>query len=903
MKKLILYLFLFMSFGASAQRVLVPQDIISAIEEDSCVIIGKAEQALEVELRYNDRIFYRSLTPAPFTFYKIHHIKDSLFQHISKIALYWNTEEALPPGNYCLTVMTEGKTVVYRRKTIELQTIELRTSYQQDSFTLVPNSLGEGGTIRIAMYAPLSQSPCVVDSIVGPSGRSFSYKIFKRNTPYLLKYQHLHTSGVVLSDTIEQRFVPNGAFSRDSVRKFIKGRKARLKKEMAKMEVAPLDSMKTPIFSSQLIHPPNGLIGVSYGSFRGQNPRFPTNNFFQAQGYGSFSIVGIPFTAQAFVFDNGIDFQDRRDLKLSFDYQTLLTDLENKKNALEELKLDTSGTPSFGSVRSNLSAQLPDTAKYANILRSKRDSLQQITSIEKRLSDSLDVYKTKMVDTLVSDSLKQVYAHYQDSIASVKDSIDRLREKAAQIERRIEAAQKLKKKYESGIATDSIIQSNRDQFQTKAMDSIHTYLDIDRYLAHKEHLSKYEEEYRKAKSLYERLKRIRSFDIGVITPYQSPFSLSGVPIKGVSSLYEINGQKLGFTGGKMIQSPFFIQPLFNVLALSNEFNFLDLGALKVSSSNFWMQKDFQSISEIKFSSGQWRGWKSEIHVANSINENYFSDEVTQPSFINKGNSIVLTRLSKSYGNGLHSIEGQYKFVPASYSTVGNPFLIKDIEAGTLRLNNSLFKQSLTSLVEIEFNRNNTLNHLTETTQRVHIFSFQQLSISESLQFSALTSYLLSHSSMQQSFKMHDFNLVFNQDLWSATLMATAGYMYQEFSTAQSLLNQTSLMKTSISLKKNENRLGLSLYQSIPIEESTPITTVKGSFKKSIFKGKLTSELQGGFNHVAHMKPRLTYGYMLSVKLSKNMQLSVDYQGNSLLAGHNYFYGFSSMGFVRLSSSF
>lgn len=903
MKNALLHLFLLIGFGVNAQRVLVPQDLVSAIRQDSCVMLGKAQQALEVELKYNDRVFYRSTTPAPFTFYKIHHVKDSLFQHIPKVASYWKDDETLPPGNYCLAVLINGKAVVHRRQHIEYQPVDITINYQLDSFALVPDGLAKGDVIHLAIYAPLSQSPYVLDSIFGPSGRSFSYKTFKKNTPYLLKYQLVHESKVLLSDTLEQRFIPNRPLSRDSVKRMLKAKKELLKKELAAGRLDQFDSLKTPMFSKNLIQPPNGSVSFSYGTFRGQNPRFPSNDFFQAQGYGNISVLGMPLTAQAYFFDNGLAFQNRRDLKLSFDYQTLLADLENKKNALEELKLDASGIPSFGSVRSNLSDQLPDTAKYAHILRSKRDSLLQITAVEQHLTDSIETYKLKMTDSLVSDSLKQVYADYNDSIASIKDSIDILREKAEQLQGRIESVQKLKNRYEKGIPTDSLVQSNKDRLEGRAMDSVHRYIDIDRYLAHKEHLSKYEEEYRKARSLYEKFRHIRSFDIGVITPYQSPFSLSGVPLKGVSTSYNFKGQNLGFTGGKMIQSPFIVQPLFNVLGVSNGFDLLDFGSLKVSSSNFWMQKDFQSISEIKLSSAEWKGWKSEIHLANSINQNYFSDEAEQPSFINKGNSSILSRLSKSFGNGLHSIEGQYKYVPASYSTSGNPFLIKDIKAGTFRLNNSFFQRSLTSMVEVEFSRNNTLGHLTETTQRASFFSFQQLDISESLQFSALSSYLFSNASVQQGFKMHDINFLFVQDLWATKLNVSAGFMYQEFSIDESLSNQTSLIKGAISLSKTRNRLGLTFYKSVPIGKSTPLTTLTGSFKKTFFKGRLKSDLRGGFNTVAHMNPRLTYGYMLSAEIYKGVQLSVDYQGNSLLINHRDFYAPNSVGFVRISSSF
>lgn len=889
-----------MSFPTTAQRILIPQDFLGAIVDDSCVVVGEMDNGLELNLSYQGDVFYRSIGTGA-NMMKVMSIKDSLFKHVPSTANYWKERKTLPQGEFCLKVNRDGQSIVSRCQTVEMQQTSIDIDYGLDSFKLSSSLLKEDEFLHFGIYSYVHGNAVTVDSITSKLSGSFSYADFKRNTLFVLKYTSVHTSGIVLSDTNIKRFIPNRALRRDSVKKAFKTQKNLLKQEIKTFELHPFDSLKSPSLPSQLASVPNGMISTTYGIFQGQNIRFPSNNFFDIQARSNLTVLGIPITAQAYFFDNGIDMYNRRDLKFSFDYQSLISDLESKKKEAEGFRPDVSTLPSIK--KEEITRRLPDTAKYAKAIRNKRDSLLSVKTIEKRLMDSLEAYEAKALDSLYNDSMKAKHQIYKEKRAAIEDSVALLRQKIDRIEKSISRAEQLKKKYEHGLPTDSLISSQKDALQSRATDSVTKYVDLDRYLAEKGLLSKHEEEYKKARALYEKLKKIRKFDLGTISVYESPFSLSGITLRGISTQYDIKEQRAGITVGKMLPSPFFIQNTYNVVSLSDEFAVLDWGTMKTASTNFWEGNAFQSISEIKMTSASWKGWKTEAHIANSINQNYFSNQSETYPVINAGNTSILSRISKSSNSGLHSIEGQYKYVPASYFTPGNPFLINDIKAGTFRFNNSLFNQSLTSFVEIEFNQNNTLNQLSETTFRKSLFSFQQLDISESFQLTILNSFLISNGVFKQLFKMHDANLQYSHDLWGGVFSSSVGFMFQEFETDGELNNRTSMTKGNVSLMKKANRIAFTYYKSLPTDENVEFTTANISVRKSLFKGLLSVELRGGMNSVQHMNPRLSYGAAGTLQIYKSMKLVLDYQGNSLLVHGNEFHSNSSLGFVRVTSNF
>ena len=900
MKLLHLGILLFACFSANAQRVLIPHDFLGAIRKDSCVIVGEIDKDLELALSYQGQDFYRC-TGTPESQLKIGSIKDSLFKHIPNVKLFWDERAVLPRGKFCLKVHLNGAELASRCQLVAQQRATINIRYGLDSFTLSSESTAEDELLSYRVHSFVQGDLILEDELTYKRTGSFAYSDFRRNTPFVLKYVTVHTSGIVLSDTNSKRFIPNRALRRDSVKKAFKTQKDLLKQEIKTFELHPFDSLKPSGIPGQLASLPRGTVSATYGMFQGQNLRFPSNNFFDIQAQSNLTVLGIPIRAQAYFFDNGIDLYNRRDLKLSLDYHSLIADMEAKKQEIEALRPDKSMLPSLN--KDGMAEHLPDTAKYAEAIRSKKEALTNTKGIEKRLMDSLEILKGKALDSLHSDSMQATYGEYQTKRAAMEDSIALVKQRIAQIEKSIAKAEQLKKRYESGLPADSILASQKNALRTRATDSVSRYLDLDKYLAEKGLLSKHEEEYKKARALYEKLKKIKKLDLGTINVYESPFSLSGISLRGISTQYDIKEQRAGITAGKMIPSPFFVQNTYNIVSLSDEFDILDWGTMKTASTNFWVGNAFQSISEVKMNSAGWKGWKAEGHLANSINQNYFSNQSETYPIVNAGNTSLLGRLSKSSNNGLHSIEGQYKYVPASYFTPGNPFLINDIRAGTLRLNNTLFNQSLTSFIELEVNQNNTLKQLSETTFRKTVFSFQQLNISESFQLTVLNSVLLSNGLFEQSFRMHDANLQYASDLWGAMLNTSLGFMFQEFETDGELNNRTSMIKGSISLLKKTNRMALSYYKSVPMDGTVEFSTANLSVRKSLFKELLSIELRGGVNSVQHMNPRLNYGAAGSLQIYKGMQLTLDYQGNSLLIQGNQLHANSSLGFIRMTSSF
>lgn len=899
MKILHLGIFLFACFSTHAQRILVPQDLLESILRDSCVVVGEIDQDLEITLSYQGSVFYAS-TGASGKQLVVQSIQDSLFGDVESVRHFWQERHTLPQGEFCLQVLKKGKVLAARCQQMEKQQASIDLVYGLDSFTL-SSELLKDERLNYSIHAFSMNTSPIEGQLRENRSHSFAYADFQRNTPFTIKYATAHESGIVLSDTNSKRFVPNRSIRHDSIKKAIKTRSVLLKQEIKTLHAHPFDSLRSPKLPAGLTTAPKGTFSLRYGAFQGNNNSLPNNNFMDLQAQSHISVLGMPIVAQMYFFDNGIDFYDRRDLKFSFDYQGLLSDLEAKKEQIAVLKPDTSALSRL--YKERLLNHLPDTAQLLAAIRSKKDSLSNTKQLEGRLLDSLNSLKKLAVDSLPKDSLDAVYGKYEAQKNLIQDSIARIEQQVDQLEQSLAKAKALKRQYEDAYRTDSILISQRESLQSRASDSLSQYMDIDKYLAEKDFLSKHEEAYRKARDLYEKLKKIKKLDLGTITPYESPYSLSGVPLKGFSTQYDIKEQSAGITIGKMLSTPFFFQNTYNVVALSDEFALLDLGDMKTSSTSFWQGNMFQSISEISVRSNSWKGWKTDFRLANSINQNYFSNTSEAYPVVNAGNTVIQSSLTKTLKSGLHSIETQYKYIPASYFTPGNPFLINDIRAGTVRLNNSLLKQRLTSFIELEVNHNNTLNQLPETAFRKSLFSFQQLAISESFQLTALNSVLISNGPVEQRFKMHDINLQFNQDMWGGLLNTSVGLMYQEFSTQGELLNQSLLVKGNIALMKQVNRIALSYYQSIPTDGAVSFTTTQISVRKNLLKELWNFEIRGGTNTVAHMHPKLSYGIASTIQIYKGIKLTLDYQANAVLIDKSRLHSNNSIGFVRVFSSF
>ena len=887
---------------AFGQDILVPHDLQKALHDDSCFVVGGLERDMVVELSFDNSPFYSLRLGSDTGLVQIRALKDSLFLTLPDVAEFWSEYESLPPGNYRLDVLKAGTVLVSRNKRIGFSLFDLKPIYRIDSLSFSCDKLDEHSRLLLRIVNPIAGGMVASDTLSGKGGVAIDYSLFRKNMPYLVNYRVEHVSGLALSDSLSLTCVPNRSVSRDSLKRVMKQQKARLKNEIAAQSAGLFDSLKTPALGGDLLRQPNGMVEVGYGTFRGQNSLFPTNDFFQMSGNARMNILGLPLTGKLYFFENGIDFYSRRDFRLSFDYQSMVHDLEAKKDQLSEMDLDRYKDISSGVDLDRYRDRLKvDTAKYSALLRQKRDSLLQTKALEAALQKRLDGYQQQLEDSLISDSARALYAKQQQRVAEIRDSLQKIQQQVERVQIGIDRVRKLKQRYERGLPGDSLLDVQEARLRERAGDSLEQYMNIDRYLSEQGALNKYEDEYLKAKELYDKLKQLRQFDIGVVTPYRSPYSLSGIAIRGMSAQYDFSGHMIGITGGRMVQSPFLLQTLYNVAAVSDQFEVMELGQLELASTNFWRDGRFQSITEVEAQTESWKGWKAEISLANSLNDLYFSGELpSNTGFINRYNTVVVGGLSKSFSNGLHSIGGRYKYVPASFSTPGNPFLINDIRSYSLNANNSLFKGALNSFVEVEFSSNNTLGLLDGTDFRRSIFSLQQLDLGQSFQVSVLNSVFLSDGFNVQGFNMHDVNLSYFEDFWGNMLSASVGFMHQQFSNGGLLLNQTSMLKGDLAFSKKGNRVALAYFRSVPVGESTEFTTISSSMQKGFFKGALKTNLRLAYNKVELMHPRISLGASATLKVYKSVNLVVDFQGNSLLVDNNQLYNNSSMGVVKLN---
>lgn len=875
------------------QTPMIPADLHDGFKKDSVLVYGELlKEGMGIELRYGGQPFYRVLIQADTSHFWITRIHDSL-EASGNLRKTGGAGEKLMPGKYCLVLNTKDGQLIRCMKEQRDAAPKPEIRYTADTMVLQTVATEENCQTVLSIIKVSAFKGMLVDTLAAGDQAAYSLSNFKRAVPYRLNAYQIDGDGAVISDTFSKVVMPNRPGRRDSLKALLRYERQRLINEVNMAGVSPFDSFETPMLSQFVPRDFSGRLSMTHGRFERQVNGHLSNNYVQMQGDFDFELAGLPFNSRLYYFNNGMAEYDRLDFKVSFDYWELLRGLEQAKKDLDDYELRTS----FDEARQRAT----DTSQIMEAIKKKKRGLLRLEAYEQRLKDSLQQLSGRLQDSVRQDSTLVAQRQILETRRKgLEDTLARIN--AAKM--RIESAIALADKAQLNQRLQDSIAQRKVQLEGAVQDSLKRfeYL-VEDYNEKRKLISTHERKYRRALELYEKAKNLRSFNVGVVTPDLSPYSVAGIPVNGLHTAYDIGESKVEFVTGKTLRTPLFRSDPWNLISVGGTIDFLGEASITSRLTRFGSPDEVRSIAEVGLERLAYKGWSLSTNFAASFNPYHFTEE-TEYSVINSGNSLLISNVSKSFGSGNHQFSAGHKYIPAGFQTPGNPFLLNDIHGGELNMTNSFFNHHLISTLRLEVLENNTLSQLEVTTRRLNLLSFQQVKLGERVNFTALNTWFESASpEMSQSLRMHDVSLQFNTELGSKMLLSNLGFFYQEFSGSAVVMNQLAMAKCDAMISGGVGKLGMAMQRSLPWGETPGFTSVKTTLGGRFNEGRVMADISIGANMMQNLNPRLTYSGMLMASLVKGFSASLQFQGNSLMVQGNSFYTTGSLLSFQLSKSF